>query len=140
MKKKLLLLSVILMFSFVTVGANGSATVFVNGREIVSDTPTVIVNGSTMLPFRAVFNALGVPDNQITWDGKSSSIEVKTENKFIFLVIGTTGAIVNDTLIMLDNPPYIQDGRTMVPVRFVSESLGAVVEWDEVNKKVLITK
>lgn len=135
-----LLLVVVISLSFVVVTANEIVSVYVNGNEIESDIPAVIVNGSTMLPFRAVFNALGIQDSQITWNEQSHSIEVKSEGNFIFLAIGLSAAIVNDNMIMLNTMPYIDNGRTMVPVRFVSESLGANVEWDEINKKVNITK
>ena len=56
------------------------------------------------------------------------------------MAIGSTGAIVNNSLITLNTAPYIENGRTMVPVRFVSEALGALVEWDGEKGSVYISR
>ena len=126
--------------------AYGSQTisVLVNGKPVVAETPAVIVSDRTMLPFRAVFNALGVPDNSIRWNPNSKSIEVWAQKKYIFLAIGSNFALINDgisdSMVQLDAPPYIEMGRTMVPVRFVAETLGADVTWQEKSRTVIITK
>ncbi|GAB1477380.1 hypothetical protein MASR2M70_22180 [Bacillota bacterium] len=119
---------------------DGGVKVYVNGKEVVSDVPAAIVSGRTMLPFRAVFNALGVGDDSIKWNRDSKSIEVSKEGKYIFLAVGSSGAIFNDNLITLDAAPYIENGRTLVPVRFVSEALEAKVEWNDKTQVVKITK
>jgi hypothetical protein len=126
--------------------AYGSQTisVLVNGKPVVAETPAVIVSDRTMLPFRAVFNALGLPDNSIRWNPNSKSIEVWAQKKYIFLAIGSNFALINDgisdSMVQLDAPPYIEMGRTMVPVRFVAETLGADVTWQEKSRTVIITK
>ena len=126
--------------------AYGSQTisVLVNGKPVVAETPAVIVSDRTMLPFRAVFNALGVPDNSIRWNPNSKSIEVWAQKKYIVLAIGSNFALINDgisdSMVQLDAPPYIEMGRTMVPVRFVAETLGADVTWQEKSRTVIITK
>ena len=126
--------------------AYGSQTisVLVNGKPVVAETPAVIVSDRTMLPLRAVFNALGVPDNSIRWNPNSKSIEVWAQKKYIFLAIGSNFALINDgisdSMVQLDAPPYIEMGRTMVPVRFVAETLGADVTWQEKSRTVIITK
>ena len=142
MKKKFLAaLLIIMVFSTSSAVYGGNnITVLVNGKQVVSDTPAVIVSGTTMLPFRAIFNTLGVDDNSIKWNQNSKSIEVRSGGKYIFLVIGNPGAVLNDKLVTLNAAPYIESGRTMVPVRFVSESLGANVQWDQKTKTVTITK
>jgi len=131
----------ILVCSMTTVYGADEITVIVNGKQVVSDVPAVISpSGSTMLPFRAIFNALGVSDESIKWNPNSKSIEVRSGNKYIFLLIGNTGALVNDTFITLNAAPYIENSRTLVPVRFVSEALGADVKWNKDAKTVTITK
>lgn len=120
--------------------AGDDVTVLVNGKKVVSDVPAAIVSDRTMLPFRAVFNALGVKDDSIKWDQNSRSIEVNSGGKYIFLAVGSPGALIGDTLITLDAVPYIENSRTFVPVRFVSEALGANVKWDENTRTVTITK
>lgn len=131
---------IIVLFTFSAAGAAATVKVYVNEAQIISDTPAVIVNNYTMLPFRVILNSLGISDSQIIYDDISKSIEIKYERNFIFLSVGQNAAIVNDSIIFLDTLPYIENGRTMVPVRFISESLGADVRWDEANKIVYITK
>lgn len=141
MKKKLIIVAVLLSFVFcIAASAQTVITVKVNGNNIVSDTPAVLVNNSTMLPLRAVSNALGVKNSEIQWNDSSKSIEIRSGGKYIFLAVGASGAIVDDTMITLNTAPYIQNGRAMVPVRFVSEALGAKVAWDGNSKTVSITK
>ena len=54
--------------------------------------------------------------------------------------IGSTKAIINNKVVNLDAPPEIKDGRTFVPIRFVSEALGATVDWNEKTRTVMITR
>lgn len=139
--KRVLFIAVImiLVFSMSTVYGADEITVLVNGTQVKAETPAVIVSGTTMLPFRAILNALGVRDDAIKWNEKSQSIEIRRGNQYIFLVIGNCGALVNDKFITLSVPPYIENGRALVPVRFVSEVLGSDVKWVKNTKTVIIT-
>jgi len=144
--KRIITFAVLLAMLFaasVPAYAAGDVTVYVNGKLLVSDVPAVIKDGRTMLPFRAVFNALGVTDDNIVWNQDSKCIEVnkgKPGATYIFLAIGGKGAIVGDQLITLDVGPYISNSRTLVPLRFVAESLGATVDWNPNTKVVTVTK
>lgn len=139
-----IIILMVMVFTAISVSAAEVVTVFVNGAKVESDVPAVVINGSTMLPFRAIFNALGIGDESIQWNEKSKSIEVNANGKYIFLVIGSSGAVIRDNqvdnMITLNTAPYIENGRTYVPVRFVSESLGATVYWEEHTKTVTINK
>jgi hypothetical protein len=134
-----LMITILVLPASAVFGADDEITVMVNGARVESDVPAMNVSGSTMLPFRAIFNALGVGDDAIKWNPNSKSIEVRDGNTYIFLVIGSISALVNDKLITLNAAPYIDNGRTYVPVRFVSEALGAAVDWDKTTKTVKIT-
>ena len=58
----------------------------------------------------------------------------------IVLTIGSRTAYVNGTTIILDSPPFIgEDGRTMVPVRFIADTMGADIGWDAATLTVTIT-
>lgn len=140
MKKGLILCLILVLFSFSSVYADDNITVFVNGEQVITDTPAVVVSGTTMLPFRSIFNALGVSNDSIKWNSGSKSIEVRSGDKYIFLAIGNSAALLNESLITLNVAPYISNGSTLVPVRFVSESLGADVAWDSTTKTITITK
>lgn len=117
---------------------NGDIKVIVNGKKIQSDVSPMLVENTTMLPFRPILNAIGVKDDQITWREKSQSIEIKTDKKYIFLAIGTKGAVVDSGMQTLNVAPFIAQNRTMIPVRFISEALGATVNWDENTQTVTI--
>lgn len=140
MKKTIILLTLIfVLFLSSTASAQDIVSVYINDTLLETDVPAVISDGSTMLPFRAVLNSLGVEDSEITWNEDVQSIEVKTIDKYIFLFVGNTAAIANDKLITLNKAPFIENGRTLVPIRFIAESLGANVEWNHDEYAVYIT-
>jgi hypothetical protein len=64
-------------------------------------------------------------------------VEVDME---IILEIGSKTAYVNDKQVELDVAPFIESGRTFVPVRFLAEALGCEVEWDKLTESVIIRK
>jgi hypothetical protein len=141
MKRTIQIIAMILILSsFTCVYGADKVTVVVDGKQVISDTPAVISStGSAMLPFRSIFNALGIEDESINWNYNSKSIEVHNGGQYIFLMIGNTGALINDSLITLNTAPYIENNRTLVPIRFVSEALGADVQWIAGTKTVVIT-
>ncbi|MBC9785361.1 copper amine oxidase N-terminal domain-containing protein [Heliobacterium chlorum] len=94
------------------------------------------MNGRVMVPMRKIFEALGA---NVGWDGPTQTVTGIKEGKIVVLRINATKAFVNDQLVSVDPPAQLHNGRTYVPLRFVSESLGANVGWDGVNQKVTIT-
>jgi len=127
------------LFSTFAASAESGISVYVNGTPVESDTPAIIQNGRAMLPFRSILNALGVSNESICWNTGSRSIEIRHEGTYIFLMIGSDFALVNDSPMTLEAPPFIRDGRTLVPIRFISEALDAAVAWDAPTKTVTIT-
>lgn len=110
--------------------------VLINGKPLASDPPPIIRNDRTMVPFRAVFEALGLT---VGWDDSTKTITGSTVDGItISLKLGSKVADVNGTVQELDTAPLIVNGRTLVPVRFIAESLGAVVDWDKVTKTIII--
>lgn len=101
-----------------------------------------IINNRTMVPFRKIFNSLGVSDDNITWIGETRTVIAKKDNIEIELQIDNNQAKkkVDDeiTTITLDSAPIIMDNRTMVPVRFIAESMQKLVGWDNQNRTVII--
>ena len=101
-----------------------------------------IINGRTMVPFRKIFNSLGVSDEEINWDGETRTVTAKKDNIEIELQIDNNVAkkIISgdETQIILDQAPIIIDGRTLVPVRFIAESMEKKVGWDSDNRTVII--
>lgn len=101
-----------------------------------------IINDRTMVPFRKIFNALGVADENISWNGDTKTVVAKKDNIEIELQINNEVAkktVSGDiSQIKLDSVPVIVDGRTLVPVRFIAESMNKKVGWDGTNRTVII--
>lgn len=110
--------------------------VFLNGVEIEFDVAPYIKNGRTMVPFRAIFEALGV---DISWNGVNRTIMATNDTTQIYIDIGKSFAYVNGYKVNLDAQAEISEGRTFVPLRFVSENTGADVSWDGNTKSVYIS-
>ncbi|MGG1660423.1 stalk domain-containing protein [Brevibacillus sp. NRS-1366] len=121
-------------------------TVKINGVVQSFDVPPIIKNGRVLVPFRKIFESLGA---QVTWDPNERAVHADKFGTQITLIIGQpTGYVITPTIgggkniensHKLDVPPEIKNGRTLVPLRFVSESLGSKVEWVEKDRVVLIT-
>ncbi|HDL50413.1 MAG TPA: copper amine oxidase N-terminal domain-containing protein [Firmicutes bacterium] len=104
------------------------------------DVPPTIVEGRTLLPIRWVAEPLGA---EVGWDGKERKVTVSLNDTTIELWIGKPLARVNGIEKPIDpnNPkvvPMIINGRTILPVRFVAENLGADILWDGATKTVTI--
>ena len=129
-----MMLSILLLFPAVTM-ANQPINVTVNHRALVMDTQPVIRDGRTLVPLRAIFEALGA---SVEWDAGTRTITGKRDNRTIILQIDNPTARVNDRAVPLDVPPTVIGGRTMVPTRFIAESLGARVVWDGPTRTVSV--
>lgn len=116
-----------------------SPTMQVNGEIISIDengTAPVIVDGRTMVPIRAVAEALG---GEVSWDAAARTVTVTKDSDVISLTIDSNLAEVNSQSVELDTPPIIVNKRTLLPLRFVSENLGAEVVWNAENRQITIT-
>ena len=110
-------------------------TVQVDGQTLTLDQPPVIQDGRTLVPLRAIFEALGA---WVVWDADAQSVTAEKHFNYISLTIGDNKLNINDTEKTLDVPAQIIDGRTMVPVRAISEAFGAKVEWNAALNTVTV--
>ena len=106
-----------------------------NGNWMTFDVDPVLMNDRTMVPFRAIFEALGCT---VSWDDENQVAIGKRNGKEIRLPIGSTRVTVAGVGLDLDQPAVLKDSRTLVPLRFVSEALGAQVKWDDPTQTVTI--
>jgi SOS response regulatory protein OraA/RecX len=118
----------------------GSSRMYVNGAAQDIDpgnqTSPVIVNGSTFVPIGAIINSLG---GTVSWDGANQEVTITLNNTTVVLNIGNKIAAVNGAATTLDGAPYISaTGRTMLPLRFITESLGHTVNWDPSSRTITI--
>lgn len=123
---------------------DNTTPVFIKGKELVTDTPPVIKDGRTLIPVRAVTNALGaevgwysetrtVTVTKTVYGGvygeKSISIQIKLESDIVF---------VNGKEVKIDVPAQIVNERTFVPLRFIAETFKQNVDWDDETGSVII--
>lgn len=102
-----------------------------DGRIIASDVEPIFIGNHVMVPIRVIFETMGA---NVTWDTATQTITGKKADNTVVLKIGQRTATVNGTSRNLEQPAQIVNGRTLVPFRFVGESLGANVEWDNVRR------
>lgn len=111
-------------------------TVILNGERMVfTDAQPYIKDSRTLVPFRKIFEAFGM---QVSWDGNKRQVLGKGNDTEILLTIDDTTAYVNNAKKILDVPAQITNSRTFVPLRFVSESVGADVQWNGGTNTVTI--
>ena len=136
MKKTICILLTFLCLFSLTSFAQSDITVLLNGQPLHFDVQPVMENNRVLVPLRAVFEAL---DSDISWDNETQTV-IASGNKVIVLQIDSDIAFVNGEKKQLDVPARLVNGRTMVPLRFVGEAVGAAVHWDSETLTVNITK
>lgn len=111
-------------------------SVIINGDMLSLEQPPSIINGRTLVPLRAIFEALGAT---VEWDGVTQTITSTIDSTTIKLTIGNNILYKNGIAVALDVPAQLINGYTMVPVRAVAEAFGADVNWDDTTQTVYIT-
>lgn len=127
--------------SYQAIAAENGITVVLNGEKMTFDAEPRIINDRTMVPMRAIFEELGC---SVNWFGEDQLIIALKEPLIISMMIGKTVMPVQNIetqeqeIIKLDSPPVIEEDYTFVPVRAISEALGAEVGWDAQTMTVTI--
>ena len=139
------LLAIMLLFSM-SAGAKsleltiGSESLYVSDGTVsgsVLDSPAYIENGRTMVPLRVISENLGA---EVLWDGATQTVTLKSGSTEIKLTINSYTAFVNGTKYTMDAAPVISNaGRTMVPIRFITENFGKNVEYIAPTAQILIS-
>jgi uncharacterized repeat protein (TIGR02543 family) len=118
----------------------GNVTMYVDGQSATLDATPIILNSRTLLPIRAVVEATG---GTITWNAPAQKATIVRKGKTLELWIGRNVAKLNGKSVKIDtNPkvvPVIRAGRTLLPLRFVAETLAFNVQWDAVLHVITIT-
>ncbi len=141
----LLAASVVLpLKSLNTVHANTTSVEAINSNNITivmgdyyikPDVDPYIYNDRAMIPIRAIAEAI---EAEVSWDDKTQTAIIKKGSNIITLKIGSDKATLNGKTVQLDVAPQISGSRTMVPFRFVSESIGVPVNWDDSSRTVTV--
>ena len=143
--KKILLTLVFGMLLISSTVFAGSVNVQLNGKNIDftdekgNKVEAQIINSRTMVPMRKIFELLGA---SIEWNGETQTVLATKNSTTIKLQIGNEVAEVNrngkNEKVKLDSKPIIVNSRTLVPLRFISESLDKQVGWDSENQTAII--
>jgi len=108
--------------------------------EKTMDVAPYIKNGRTYLPVRFVADALGVTDENIIWDPVNATVTIFKGDRIAQMTIGSNVLVVNGVQLTMDAVPEIQSGRTMLPVRWMAQALGATIDWDAETQQVTVTQ
>ena len=120
----------------------GNLMAVINDKTVILELAPFIESGRTLVPLRFVAETFGA---NVGWEDKEQKITITLEDKNIVLWVGKKEALVNDERYYLEVPPKVIEipeiggGRTVVPLRFVSEALGAQVDWDPDLQIITIT-
>ncbi|HUC92301.1 MAG TPA: stalk domain-containing protein [Paenibacillus sp.] len=115
--------------------ADGNIKVTKDGQPLSFDTAPLVVQGRTMVPYAGIAKSLGAT---VGWDSKAKTVVVTKADTRLKLTIGSTTAYKNGAKVQLDAAPVAVGGRTMVPLRFISEAFGLWIKWDNSSKTVAI--
>ena len=134
-----LALGAVLVFGAVPAYAADAVTVKLNGSQMEFDVNPVIENSRTLVPFRKIFEALDCAVSYTKENG-AQVVTANRGNQWITLEIGKNEITVDGETKKLDVAPKIVNGRTLVPLRAISEGLDCTVDWSADTKTVDIQK
>jgi len=115
----------------------GDSVLSINGKDVEVETPYVVGKGTTLVPLRVITEAFGA---KVGWDDATKKITLEYPDVNIVLQIGNIEVIVNDHTETLLAAPELPKDTTMVPLRFISETFGATVTYDEATELITVTK
>lgn len=134
MRKYFLLVVALAMVLSFAGFAQATPQVVLDGQTLSFDVQPVMENDRTLVPLRAIFEALGA---DVQWDNRTQTVTATKDGTEVKLVIGGH-AYKNGATVALDVPAKLVNDRTMVPLRFVSEALGAAVNWYGATETIYI--
>lgn len=116
--------------------SSSAISIYIDGQKLSLDTLPVIDNNRTLVPLRGVFEKLGAT---VDWNKETNQAIVKSKSIEVLLEPNNQAVLVNGQVHFLDTTSQIQDERTLVPLRFVTEALGHKVTWTATNNRIDIS-
>jgi len=136
---RVLLIGLILSF-VVSVNVQAEARenlIFIDGQKLITQSTPFLTNNRLFVPFRAIFEAVAA---EVHWDEKSKRIIANKDQTNLEMIIGSRAAYINGQSTAMDDPPQVIAGRSFVPLRFVGEALGYVVNFDQASGWIFINQ
>ena len=137
MKRLSLLLLVFVMIFQMPAYAYERISVRMNDQAMAFDTEPIIVDDRTLVPLRAIAETLG---GEVTWEPEWQVITIAFDTHSLYMKVGSTSYAIGEQSYQMDTAPIINEDRTMVPLRVISETFGCEVAWDEATRTVQLTK
>ncbi|MEW9667418.1 N-acetylmuramoyl-L-alanine amidase [Ammoniphilus sp. 3BR4] len=109
----------------------------IEGQTLHPDVPPKLVQGRTMVPIRIIAEEMGA---EVGWDNQQRKVTIQSKAIDLTMHVGRKKATVNGKEVAMDVPPVIDKGRTLVPLRFVGESLGTTVGWEQETRSVIVNQ
>ena len=134
-KKWMLLIGLILMISLPSF-ADDTIRIEIDGKPLVMEVSPEIESGRSLVPFKAIFEGLGL---KIDWDSNLRIATAYNASMNVSVKLGVIYGNINGEVIQMDVPAKIVDGRTLVPVKFISEAFGNKVTWNADTRLISIT-
>lgn len=126
---------IILAFTGASAYADGGINLKLDGEIIKTDTPPVIENERTLVPYRALLESMGA---EVSWEQEAGMATAILGGQRVQVTINSNTAFVNGAKKAMDVPPRIINNRTMIPLRFVLENLSCTVDWVNESRTVVI--
>lgn len=118
----------------------GSTSYTVNGATYTADVAPYIENGRTFLPVRYVADALGVAPQNIKFDKKTSTVTLLKGDRVVQIKLKTNILTINGAAINMDVKAVTKNNRTVLPISWVGQALGADIKWDKDTNTVTVTQ
>jgi len=137
MKKVLQICGALIIVMLISRPAAAAPNIIIDGQKLSFDVPPAVENGRTLVPLRAIFEALAA---NVSWDNTTQTVTATKGDISIKIKSDSQIAYRNNQLIFLEVPSKMIKNRTMVPIRFVSEALGAKVDWNNTTQTISIAR
>ncbi|TYR76007.1 hypothetical protein FZC79_07590 [Rossellomorea vietnamensis] len=111
------------------------ADLVINGKKVNLSPSAIIKNSRTLVPIRGVFEELGA---SIGYDNSTKTVTVRKGTTNVAVTVGSKTGYINGSPVTLDTAPILLESRTMIPLRFIIEAIGAEVKWDGSSQTVII--
>lgn len=127
------------MTASASVFADDTIKVLVNGTQVEFDVQPFIENERTLVPMRAIFEALGA---EVAWDEDDRTVISYDPVSDVSITMQADSDVmfVDEEAVTIDVPAKIVSDRTFVPLRAISESMNSTVDWDDATRTITITK
>lgn len=119
-----------------TGGDVNAPVVFLDNKQLAFDVPPIIENDRTLVPLRAIFEAMGAT---VDWDDASRTVTAHKGSTVVVLTIGSTSPTINGVVKKIDVPAKIVGNRTLAPLRFVGEAFQGTVDWNGTTRTINIS-